>query len=423
MTAPLTDLTTQASVDASLGGDQPGGPAPSTVAPGPGGGLAAIWRRSRALIAVIAFVIAGVALVVLLAPTPKSNTYLDPADSGFLGTKALADLLGERGIHLTAVYSPADALAAIRSIQASSRPVVTLVITRPDLLNAAQRTQLVTSGADLVLVEPGKAALRAFAPSIRLASSAGPFGVPVEPACALPGARLAGSAYAGGITYRGPSYAIGCYPVRGSPSVVTYRVGGRAVTILGSGLAFANGLLAQEGNAALALNLLNARSSIVWLTPEPTVAAAPPPITSHQPAGPSLIPDAAWLVVLQLAVALLLAAIWRARRFGPLIYERLPVVVRASETVEGHARLYQSRRARDRAASALREHALSRILPALGLAADAPADAVADSLASRSRLGSQEIMEIFYGRAPASDADLVRLAHDLDAIERQVRSQ
>ena len=41
-------------------------------------------------------------------------------------------------------------------------------------------------------------------------------------------------------------------------------------------------------------------------------------------------------------------------RSDPLVAEDLPVVVRASETVEGRGRLYRSRRARDRAADALR---------------------------------------------------------------------
>ena len=48
-------------------------------------------------------------------------------------------------------------------------------------------------------------------------------------------------------------------------------------------------------------------------------------------------------------------------------------MVRASETVEGRGRLYRSRRARDRAADALRTATLQRLLPRLGLGADAPA--------------------------------------------------
>ena len=388
----------------------------------PRGRLTSAWRGARGPLAVLAFVVLGVIVIVLLAPAAKSNTYLDPAGSDVSGTKALIDILAERGFQVTSVYSPAEALAAIGAPPRNARPAVTLVITRPDLLTATQRGQLGRANADLFLVEPGDVSLMALAPAISVADMNAPFGEPVNPGCGIEGARLAGSANAGGITYTGPRHAIGCYRVDGNPSVVRYSRSGRTITVLGGGLLLSNGWLAQEGNAALALNLLNAHHAIVWLTPEPTIAK-PPPAAGAKHSGPSLIPGTAWLVVLQLFVALALAAVWRARRFGPLISEHLPVIVRASETVEGHARLYQSRRARDRAARALREDMLGRMQPALGLVAGAPADAVADGIASRSRRSRQEILAIVYGPAPATDADLVRLADDLDELEREVRSQ
>ena len=384
--------------------------------------LTSIWRSARAPLAVLTFVAVGVIAIVLLAPAAKSNTYLDPAGADSAGTKALVDILGARGFRVTSLYGPADALAAIGTAP-STRPGVTLVITRPDLLTAAQRAQLGRADADLFLVEPGAISLRAFAPAITVADTNAPFGTPVDPRCGIAGAQLAGSADAGEITYHRPSYATGCYPVDGHPSVVRYDRGGRTITVLGTGLPLSNGWLALEGNAALALNLLNAHRVIVWLTPEPMIARPPPPAGGSKNSGPSLIPGAAWLVVAQLCVALLLAAIWRARRFGPLISEELPLVVRASETVEGHARLYQSRRARDRAAQALRDDMLVRMRPALGLVSGAPADAVADGMASRSRRSRQEILTIIYGPAPATDTDLVKLAGQLDELEREVRSQ
>ncbi len=244
------------------------------------------------------------------------------------------------------------------------------------------------------------------------------------PRCSLTAARLAGSANVGGYAYRAPARATGCYLAAGHPSLVRYRAGGRTITILGSGAPLTNAELARNGNAALALNLLSAHRRIVWLTPEPVLRQPPVrhPVTSGR-AGPSLIPWAAWLLVIQVGIAVMLVALWRSRRLGPLISERLPVVVRASETVEGHARLYQSRRARDRAAAALRDAMLSRVLPVLGLVRDSPEAAVTGALTARSGLGSREISRILYGPAPATDAELVRLARSLDELERQVRSQ
>ncbi len=135
------------------------------------------------------------------------------------------------------------------------------------------------------------------------------------------------------------------------------------------------------------------------------------------------MPLAAYLVLIQLGVALLLTALWRARRLGPLVAEPLPVVIRASETVEGHARLYQSRRARDRVAATLRAAAIGRLAPAAGLPASAAPGAVAAALAARSALDEARVASLLYGTVPASDAALVALASDLDALEGEVLSQ
>jgi hypothetical protein len=121
--------------------------------------------------------------------------------------------------------------------------------------------------------------------------------------------------------------------------------------------------------------------------------------------------------VIQLAVAVVLAAAWRARRLGPLVAERLPVVVRASETVEGHGRLYQARRARDRAASELRQAARARISRLSGGSGETNAAAVA----ARTGDAPQDVTALLYGPAPRTDAQLVTLADDLDILERKVR--
>jgi len=122
-------------------------------------------------------------------------------------------------------------------------------------------------------------------------------------------------------------------------------------------------------------------------------------------------------VVLQLCVVVGVLAWWRARRLGPLVAEPLPVVVRASETVEGRARLYRSHRARDRAADALRAAALTRLTPRLGLARNATPDAVTQAVAHRT---GSDCGAVLFGPAPGTDADLLTLAHQLDDLERQV---
>jgi hypothetical protein len=125
-------------------------------------------------------------------------------------------------------------------------------------------------------------------------------------------------------------------------------------------------------------------------------------------------------VLLQLIIAVIAVALWKGRRIGPLVAEQLPVVVRASETVEGRGRLYRSQRARDRAADALRTAALQRMTPRLGLNQDAGPPAITAAVAERCGSPQQAVTHIFFGPPPASDSDLVNLAHELDNIERQV---
>jgi hypothetical protein len=247
---------------------------------------------------------------------------------------------------------------------------------------------------------------------------------PLPPACALPAATLAGAADLGGSGLRvqaGPAHVAQCYREDGQPTLVRFRSGGRLITVLGTGAPLSDAYLAQQGNAALAINLLSSGGPVSWLVPTLPTSSG----TGGRPASfGSLVPFAAKLVAIQLALALLLTVLWRARRLGPLVTEQLPVVVRASETVEGHARLYRSRRARDRVAAALRAAALARLTPAIGLAAGgATPTAVTAALAARSTLDEAKIADLLYGPPPGSDTALITLASDLDALEGEVLRQ
>lgn len=420
MTGHLTGAATATAERDSA--DQPAGSGGPDTTPGrPANRWTAARQRFGLPVMLIAIVTLGALAVSLLSERKPANSYLDPANSNPGGSHALTDILGERGFQLTGARNPHRALGAVRAASGG----VTLVVTSPWLLTRRQLGLLARAGhADLLLVEPGRAALAALAPQVTVHAS--PAGLDLaRPSCPLRAARLAGSVSVGGYTYDVPVTATGCYPVDGYPSLVSYRLAGRSVTVLGSSELLTNAELAANGNAALALNLLSGNHRIVWLTPQPVAhpgrAAGQP--SGQQRAAPSLLPAGVSLLLLQLCVVVALTALWRGRRLGPLITERLPVVVRASETVEGHARLYQSRRACGRAATVLRGSVLARLRPAVGLAKQAPADAVVRALAGRSRCSEQEIAELLFGPPPGSESALVELARRLDELEREVRSQ
>ena len=198
-------------------------------------------------------------------------------------------------------------------------------------------------------------------------------------------------------------------------AVVRYTDAGRTVTVVGTADFMTNAGLLKQGNAALAMNLAGAQPRVIWYAPQRT--------EGESSGGASLfdlIPDHVTWIVWQLCLTVLLLALWKGRRIGPLVAEQLPVVVRASETVEGRGRLYRSRRASDRAADALRTATLQRLLPRLGLGPNADPAAVVQTVAQRSRQDPEAVRHTLFGPPPATDTDLVNLAHALDNIERQV---
>jgi hypothetical protein len=364
-------------------------------------------------LAIVVLILLGAVLVGLLAPAAPTVGFLDPGSTQASGTHALADILAARGTPVERVTTTEAAVQAARGTAAA------IVVTNPGMLTTAELGELASAPADIVIVAPDPAELAVLTPGLSAAAST-PVG-PVQPACGLAAARLAGSADMGGtgLELAAGQPGIACYPSGGLPSLVQYASGSRSVTVLGTGAPLENQNLAHLGNAALALNLLGAFARLAWLVPQPSASAPGAGTKSLW----QLIPHATYLVLAELGVAVLLTALWRARRLGPLVTERVPVVVRASETTEGHAQLYQAMRARDAAAAALRTATLDRLKPAVGLPAAAAPEAITLALADRSALAPAQVGTLLFGPPPDSDGALVRLANDLDALEREVRSR
>jgi len=374
-----------------------------------GAQLSSWWRRWRAWLIIGVIVLLGGAGIAALHQ-PPANPYLNPAVTSATGTHALADILA--GLGHQVVTTTAVSVAEQEASRGS-----TLVITSPAYLSRADLVALGRVQANVLLVEPDPVALAAIATPVGIIGST-PV-VVTAPACRLPAATLAGTADMGGENLLVPSVttvAQQCYAHASGPTLVQVELRGRTVTVLGTGAPLTNAALASAGNAALDINLLPSRR-IVWLVPDVVTA------TATAAAGPksfaSLVPVAAYLVTIQLAIAVLLAAGWRARRLGQLVAEPMPVVVRAAETTEGHGRLYQSRHARAQAAEALRSAMRSRLERAAGLPAGAGPDTVIELLAQRSPTGTARISDLLYGPAPRTDQALVTLANDLDQLERE----
>lgn len=395
------------------------GGAPGTEVAGAGEVARRRVKSARGVVAtLLALMLIAFALAALRPPVQAQH--LDPESPTQSGSRALAELVRQRGGTVT-VARTADAAAR------AARTDSVLVVVRTERLGPAQLTRLRGAPGDLLLVEPTAEALRILAPQVRPATrSAAEF---AEPDCAVPAVAPAGRVEFGrSATYEVTSASsatplLGCYFDEEFARLVQQRDGLRTVTVVGSGTPFTNAKLESEGNAALALNLAGARSSMVWFmpgVPEPADEAGDESFFG-------LVPFGVRLAVLQLLIAVLLVAVWRARRLGPVVAEPLPVAVRSAETVEGRSRLYRAHQARDRAADALRSGTRERLVPLLGMprsAAHDPAYAgeIVTAVAARTRWDEATIGSALYGPEPADDAQLVGLTDFLDDLERQVRA-
>ncbi|MGQ4365337.1 DUF4350 domain-containing protein [Streptomyces sp. SAS_272] len=378
-----------------------------------------VWTRARG--PVLAFALLLVAAITLAAlRSDTRHGALDPRSPDPYGSRAIAELLADHGVTTRVVTDLADARTA-------ADPDTTLLVAAPDLLTERQQEELHTatagSGGRTVLVAPSSWSVGTLAPGVT-ADPANSRDSALSPDCTLPAARRAGAADTGGIRYstRRPG-ADECYPSERLATLLRLpdTTGDGDTLVLGAPDILYNNRLDQQGNASLALQLLGSRSHLVWYLPSLADTTATEP--DDEKSFLDLLPSGWLWGTLQLFFAAALAALWRARRFGPLVTEKLPVAIRASETVEGRARLYRKADARDRAAAALRSTVRTRLAPLLGVPvpqAHAP-EALIPALTAHLHGDGQALHSLLFGPPPGDDAALIALADQLDALEREVR--
>jgi hypothetical protein len=412
------------------------------------------------------FALAATALLCTAATAPAAAATPSPSASVDNSTliqpnsvSAMLNLLGQQGVS----YFPVQTLGAALNYEGSG---TTLVISDDELLNTNELNEIASSQfGRIVILNNDTSTLDTLLPGAGISTFTGSLTAPVQPSCTQQDAAAAGS-----VDFHDSSASfelsaqhaglVGCYPVDGKPTFVYKNDGTYDVVALGSSTFIDNNVLTEQGNAALALRVFGAHSNLVWLAasfvPDVTLnncggtgcgsgggGTPAPGSTTTIPAGggngngsgngsnasgptlTSLMPTWIWWALLQLLIAVLLTAYWRGRRLGAVVTERLPVTVRAAETVEGHARLYRRANAHGRAAELLRKAAASRLAGYFGVpAARAHADPslLVAPVAARLQVAQDLIADLLAGEAPQSEAELVLLADHLDQLEQEVRS-
>ncbi|MFN8077211.1 MAG: DUF4350 domain-containing protein [Kineosporiaceae bacterium] len=431
---------------------------PTSLAPAPGGRPRRSRLRSRAGLALLAVLLVLVAGLVALAEASRPvRPALDPADPGPQGALGVVQTLRSRGLTVREVHSAADL-----PLDAST----TVVVTAPRTLSPAALDRLASGAGPLVLLVPDGPALRRLAPGVEEADPVeDPEGPLVSPRCDDPDAKAAGTVTTfEGLAYTartgsGPGTADSrtrqCYRIDpdGGPArqealasggarrhdlvaatgqaaevqaaaaddeppaalLVRTRLGQRPVDVVGMSDVFSNDLVEESGNAAIALRLAGRTSSVAWYVPQRGDLGGAGDTTLF-----GLVPGPVARALAYLPVIAIVLLLWAGRRDARLVTEPLPVVVRASETELGRARLYVRAGARDRSAALLRTAALRRLAARLDVPPTASPDLVVSMVAQVSGRPTASVHDLLLGPAPGDDSALVRLARDLDGLEADV---
>jgi len=371
------------------------------------------FRKNLAWIAIGALLAGLVAYLAVTSVTGNGDkrplSARNPAPDGAMAT---AEILGRHGVSVT----PTDTLEETKAAL-SANPEATVLLYDPRGFLDQDQVQDVAAAADrLVLVKPRLRSLGGLGPDFRPGGVVPEATTVIEPRCDQEDATAAGKISAQGPVFWGP---VVCYPIRdGGPGVYAASADGRVV-VIGSTEVLDNGHLASEGNAALALRTLGNNAELVWYMPGIEDIAA----SDSRPTLNELAPR--WLAFAGpwLGLVAVLAIAWRGRRMGPLVFEPLPVVVKAAETAEGRARLYQDSRAVGRAADNLRAGTLTRLARHFNLGADATTEAILDACSHRLGRPAPEIRSVLIDAMPANEGQLVQWAQQIERIEEEATAR
>ena len=370
-------------------------------------------RKSLFWILAVVFVVLIAVIGLAFTGASKAGTPFSATNAGPTGSMAVAEVLRQQGVDVTVSGS----LAATRTALDTTANSTLFLYDANRYLSEEQLRSVAALANHVVVLSPDFSQLTALAPEVGAAGVVNKKSLSSD--CTSAAVNKAGVVTGAGNGYRLVVKDASATLCLGSGknvfSLINIERGTRTITVLGTTDALSNEHVADRGNAALALNLLGDNAKLVWYLPtiddtavsgEPSIAALTPPWVSS--------------VMTLLALVAIAAAFWRGRRMGPLVIENLPVVVRASETMEGRARLYQKGAARRRALDSLRIGAIDRLAVLCGLPRLATVEEVIGAVSAITARDQAGIRSLLFEAVPGTDRYLVRLSDELLELERAV---
>lgn len=354
--------------------------------------------------AVIGVLVAAGLLVAALAggPPGRDGPPLDPRSDGPLGTSALVSLLEGLGARV-------ELSVGLPSV---TDDVAVLLQDRLDEQQAVELIEWVRSGRVLVVTDPGS----------RFAPPSSPGGLfeqerTFEPGdCTIEALADIGEIEAGAaVTFDAGPDATACF-LDGDGAFVAAREEGLGTLVAVGGAAFVtNELLDEADNAVLAAALVAPERGTAV-----RVVDAPLPAGGGDKGLADLVPVGVKRALVQLGVAFVLYALWRAIRLGRPVPEAQPVEVAGSELVAAVGRLRSHTRSPGAAADTLRTELRRRLRTRLGVPADVDPVAMAALVARRTGVSTERVLAAVDERPVTTDAELEAVARAVSSIHQEV---
>ncbi len=353
-------------------------------------------------VAVAVAVAAGLLGVAMLGGRPDGGPPLDPRSDEPLGTSALVALL-----------SRLDARVELSAGLPDEQDDVALVL--DDRLDPEQSERVlawVRAGGTLVVTDPASG----LAPPTLGGLEAALADAPGRGVCTIRALDEVAAVDTGTATRFDTDGATGsCFGSRDFAFVVARALGEGTVVAVG-GAAFAtNERLDRDDNAVLAAAVLAPRAGT-----RVRFVDAPIPVGGGDRSLYELISDGVRRGGLQMGVAFLLYAAWRAVRLGRPVLEEQPVEIAGAELVSAAGRLLERGRAPGDAAEVLRSDLRRAIRNRLGLPAGVSPASVAAVAAERLGVDAGLATAALGDRSVTTDTELVAVARAVASIHQEV---
>lgn len=378
----------------------------------------------------------GVSALTVFGAEPGPGVSYDPDNPRPQGTRALAQIIDEQGGDLRQVRGLDEFTGAPRPGSNT-----TVVVSSVGALNSGTAQQFLDRVSDahrVILIAPQDSALSLLELPVRLEYGGAPTGVLAG--CTTTDIDTDDTITGGALGYStSEPGATSCFTTGSSSNVLILPASSsRPEILVVSGDMLINDNLARRDNAGVAIRLLGDADDVLWYVPFFTDEVA----TEEED---SDIPRAIGPLIVLAVFAVLALMLWRGRRFGALVTEPLPAVVKAVETTQARGRMYHKARADARSAAALRIHTLTALASYLGLpydagratdelaipewetvaaqgeTADPAVHAIITTVVSVTGRDLARVRALLAGPLPTTDTGLVIFISELTALEKEVR--